>query len=311
MSVHMITSYKGSAHITAADTAALTSGIAGTESYRLAPLNYADPTQNMPVDFDPDTYKPRDFTIIDNNHVQVPAGQWVWNGRHIIVDAPEQVTIESGQSGLRRIDLVCLHYTKNTNTSVENVELSVIKGTPSAIDEEEPKDYTSYLGYTNVQDNRYLVIARVHLEGLTLEIMDPNGSLPFLPTIRSLDVYRKNSVQDVTHLVTLNNPAFWNVTHLSAVLHNKRTVSITASLKRQTAELDNPAGWFTEKVFTLDGSIKCPTELHTQAVSNASDPNGIYAYANDTQLGLRKIDGNVRLGVGGWVEYSITYNLAK
>ena len=102
MSVHMITSYKGSAHITASDTAALTSGIAGTESYRLAPLNYADPTQNMPVDFDPDTYKPRDFTIIDNNHVQVPAGQWVWNGRHIIVDAPEEHEHKRGKRRTER-----------------------------------------------------------------------------------------------------------------------------------------------------------------------------------------------------------------
>lgn len=309
MSVHMITSYKGSAHITAADTAALTSSIAGTESYRLAPLNYADPAQNMPVVFDPDTYKPRDFTIIDNNHVQVPAGQWLWNGRHIIIDAPEQVTIESGQSGLRRIDLICLHYTKNTNTSVENAELSVIKGTLLAIDEEEPKDYTSYLGYTNVQGNRYLVIARVHLEGLTLEIMDPNGSLPFLPTIRSLDVYRKNSVQDVTHLISLINPQYWKVIHLSAVLHNKRTVTLNAHIIRQSFRLDNPQAWFTEQIFRLDDSIKCPQELHVPAVSNANNANGLYAYLVGNTCGLRKIDGNVILDVGGWVELSATWNL--
>ena len=309
MSVHMITSYKGSAHITAADTAALTSSIAGTESYRLAPLNYADPAQNMPVDFDPDTYKPRDFTIIDNNHVQVPAGQWVWNGRHIIIDAPEQVTIESGESGLRRIDLICLHYTKNTNTSVENVELSVIKGTPSVIDEEEPKDYTSYLGYTNVQDNRYLVIARAHLEGLTLEIMDPNGSLPFLPTIRSLDVYRKNSVQDVTHLVSLIAPNVWRVQHVSAILHNNKTVTFNAHIIRQEVPFNDPRSWFVEQVFQLHDSIKCPQELHVPAVSNANNGTSIWGYVVGNTCGLRKPDGMTVLDVGGWVELSATWNL--
>ncbi len=64
------------------------------------------------------------------------------------------------------------------------------------------------------KDNRYLVIARVHLEGFTLEIMDPNGSLPsYLP---SLDVYRKTAYRIFTHHSDVNNPAFWSVTHLSS-----------------------------------------------------------------------------------------------
>lgn len=301
MTIHMTTSYQNSAHVTAKDAAALFAGMSGGQAYRLLPLN---DTQNT---YDPNSYDPQDFIIIDNNHIKVPAGQWLWNGRHIIITLPEELTVQSGaQAGVERVDRVCFHYTKDSNTNVETVELVVIEGEPSTGVATPKTGYNDFIGFTATGSDYYLTIAYIRIKGLSASFENASGCLPFLPTLGNV---LTTSARDVSSLVSLVNPQYWAVRHLSAILHNNKTVTLNAHIIRQSFPLDNPQAWFTEQVFRLHDSIKCPQELHIPAVSNASNSNGLYGYIMNNTCGLRKIDGSVSLAVGGWVEFSATWNL--
>lgn len=302
----LITGHRGSAHITPVQAAALNSGLAGGNSYRLIPPDFNQATIN---EYDVTADRPKDFTIIDSNHVRVPESQYLWNGRHVIIPSAQTLTIDSGQSGQNRIDLICLHYTHPSNDSEETVEPVIVKGTPTSGGPAEPSTGNAYIGYGNYQRETWLRIGSIWVTGLMAKITDSAGDLPLLGTLASVTAAQRKAAVDVSGMVQLINPQYWKVIHLSAVLHNKRTVTLNAHIIRQSYPLDNPQAWFTEQVFGLDDNIKCPQELHVPAVSNANNANGLYAYLVGNTCGLRKIDGTVILNVGGWVELSATWNL--
>lgn len=302
----LITGHRGSAHITPVQAAALNSGLAGGNSYRLIPPNFNYATSR---EYDVTADRPHDFTIVDSNHVQVPESQYLWSGRHVIIPSPQTLTIDSGQSGQNRIDLICLHYTYPSNDSEETVEPVIVKGTPTSGNPSEPSPGNDYIGYGNYAREAWLRIGGIRVTGLSAEITDSAGDLPLLGTLASVTAAQRKAAVDVSGLVSLVNPQYWSVQHMSAVLHNNKTVTLNAHIIRQSFPLDNPQAWFTEQVFHLHDSIKCPQELHIPAVSNASNSSGLYAYLTGNTCGLRKIDGSVSLGIGGWVEYSATWNI--
>ena len=55
-------------------------------------------------------------------------------GRHIGVTAPEDVKVASGSQGKKRMDYICVHYSRDVSganpTLVETVEWTVLRGTP-------------------------------------------------------------------------------------------------------------------------------------------------------------------------------------
>ena len=63
---------------------------------------------------------------MQGRQVRIPAGQ------------SEEITIENGTQGEKRIDLVVERYTKNEDTKVESSETILIKGTPSETDPQAP-----------------------------------------------------------------------------------------------------------------------------------------------------------------------------
>lgn len=71
--------------------------------------------------------------IISNNEIQVRSGMVNMQGRfsEIPINSYDSLTINNGNIGENRIDLIVLHYEKNSDTQVESVTLKVIQGTPS------------------------------------------------------------------------------------------------------------------------------------------------------------------------------------
>ena len=57
-------------------------------------------------------------------------------GRHIGVTSPEDVKVASGSQGKKRMDYICVHYTRDVSgsspTLVETVEWKVLQGTPGS-----------------------------------------------------------------------------------------------------------------------------------------------------------------------------------
>lgn len=48
------------------------------------------------------------------------------------ITSAESVTISNGSQGMKRNDIICAHYHRNSSNGNENVELTVLKGTPNA-----------------------------------------------------------------------------------------------------------------------------------------------------------------------------------
>lgn len=116
MALHLVTGYSGKAHITSADQGALNAATFGRGNYVL----------NVGQQFS--------ARVITNNSINVLDGEVIMQGRHIRLEsgAFEEVTIGNGAQGYFRNDLICIRYTKDSTTGIEEAALVVIKGNPDA-----------------------------------------------------------------------------------------------------------------------------------------------------------------------------------
>lgn len=110
--IHLITGYKGYEHIKSSDQGRFNAAFFG------AGQNVLEFGNKLAA------------SITSNNNVRILDGDVLMYGRHISVDADtyEDVTIETGQSGKNRIDLIVLTYEKNTSDGTEDAYIEVLKG---------------------------------------------------------------------------------------------------------------------------------------------------------------------------------------
>lgn len=113
---HLITGYAGTGHITAADAAIFNAGICGPGKYVM------------------DTAEKFAYNIISNNQIEISSGNLINQGRHINIpiNTTETVTLENGNQGSSRIDLIVMRYSKDTATGIEQAKLTIIKGSDVA-----------------------------------------------------------------------------------------------------------------------------------------------------------------------------------
>ena len=73
-------------------------------------------------------------TVISANEVQIADGLLVAEGctAEVARGTTESMTIENGEQGKKRIDLIVARYTRDSGTAVESMALAVIKGTSAA-----------------------------------------------------------------------------------------------------------------------------------------------------------------------------------
>lgn len=109
----LITGYAGTPHVTAAQQGACNAGMYGSGKYVF------------------DTGNQFAYEIISNNLIKVRDGYAMNQGRLMGIDNTlyEELIIDNGLQGVKRVDLICMKYTKNAETGIENVEMVVVKGT--------------------------------------------------------------------------------------------------------------------------------------------------------------------------------------
>ena len=54
-------------------------------------------------------------TVVDSNTVRIAKGMMLIEGRHVRVKGSEDLKIQSGSTGLKRNDLIVVHYTRDSN----------------------------------------------------------------------------------------------------------------------------------------------------------------------------------------------------
>lgn len=163
MTIHLIDGHAGKAHVTSADLAELNAALIGT---RNGVFDYGGKFRATPV---------------GASSVAVHDGVGVVHGRRFRVTTAEQLAIDPGTSGVKRIDLICAVYQKASSTGpggeefTEGVALSVVKGTPSASAPTAP----------SVPDTA-LPLWRVAMNGTAMGT--PERAFDLIPDLRSLRV---------------------------------------------------------------------------------------------------------------------------
>lgn len=95
------------------------------------------------------------------------------------ITAAESVTISNGPQGMKRNDIICAHYHRDSSTGVEKVELVVLKGSPNATTAADPTIPSGKILSGAV--DAYMPLWRIPLDGITVgtpvRLFTPKGAL--------------------------------------------------------------------------------------------------------------------------------------
>ena len=95
------------------------------------------------------------------------------------ITSAESVTISNGSQGMKRNDIICAHYHRDSKTGNELVELVVLKGSPNATAAADPKVPSGKI-LSGVVD-AYMPLWRIPLNGITVgtpvRLFTPRGAL--------------------------------------------------------------------------------------------------------------------------------------
>lgn len=158
---HLVTSAQQTDHVTSANAAHFTAG-------SLTPGNYVLPVRGRMA-----------VALVDANTVRISGGDAVCCGRHWEVEGDfEDVTIDNGTPGLKRIDLIVARI---WTVPDENMEIAVIKGQETEGDPEVPNCENGDLldGDTLVE----VPICSVSIDGIV-----PASPVRLLEDLRTMDV---------------------------------------------------------------------------------------------------------------------------
>ena len=108
MTVHLVTGHAGKIHVTSAEQAQYNAYVFGDGVYIISGC---------------------EASVVDENTIHIGEGTMLVQGRHVNVNSGgDDVTIKNGVSGQRRRDLVCLTYTMDTGSGIEECSFTVVQG---------------------------------------------------------------------------------------------------------------------------------------------------------------------------------------
>lgn len=156
MGLHLVTGFKGEAHITSADQGAFNAGMIGNGEYVM------------------ETGKKFAVSVISNNKIRVYDGDLVMQGRHVTLkkDVYEELEIANGLQGMNRNDLIVARYTKDAATGFENVIFDVIQGISTESSAQDPEYTSGDLSGGECLINE-MPLYRVQLSGLSITGVTP------------------------------------------------------------------------------------------------------------------------------------------
>ena len=148
--MRIMTGKTGTPHVTSQLFRQLVEGTVGQGSYILTSGENLEPE------------------LSSNNLLKIRSGMMSHHGNLSVVDIGtyDEVTIQNGTQGMKRIDLVVNRYTKNEETGLEDNEWVVIMGTPVAADPVAPAYTEGNLQEGDLVDD--CPVYEVHLDGINV-----------------------------------------------------------------------------------------------------------------------------------------------
>lgn len=166
--MELVTGRAGSPHITAQQDRQLHQGIWGEEAYILNTGNQLEPE------------------VQSSNKILIKDGALMFQGAlfSVKVGTTDEITINNGNQGMQRKDLVVARYTYDSSQNIESAEWVVIQGTPAASNPVAPSGTSGDIqeGDTTV-DCPFMI---VNLDGINVTGVDIIPEVaPDIPTINA------------------------------------------------------------------------------------------------------------------------------
>lgn len=197
----IVTGKTGTPHVTSQQFRQFVEGTVGQESYILTSGEFLEPE------------------LSSNNLLRIRSGMMSHHGNISCVELGtyDEVTIQNGTQGMKRIDLVVNRYTKNDETGIEENDWVVIMGTPSEGDPEVPAYTEGNLQKGDLVDD--CPVFEVHLDGINvteikkLLIVSPSINPDLAETVYDRSALSIADFYDVTDfdLRKRGNEVFFNV----------------------------------------------------------------------------------------------------
>ena len=118
-------------------------------------------------------------TMSSSNRATIGTGCASIQGLDWHITSAESVTISNGSQGMKRNDIICAHYHRDSKTGNENVALTVLKGSPNATAAADPTIPSGKILSGAV--DAYMPLWRIPLNGITVgtpvRLFTPRGAL--------------------------------------------------------------------------------------------------------------------------------------
>lgn len=152
--MELVTGRKGSPHVTSQQDRMKNQGIFGADSYIL----------NTGKNLAPE--------VQSSNEIRIRDGAIMVQGAlgAVKVNTYDPVTIQNGNQGMKRIDLICWQYTYEAERDTESADWIVIQGTPAEADPQQPEHISG-----SIQEGDAVVqvpVFAVHLDGINVTGVD-------------------------------------------------------------------------------------------------------------------------------------------
>lgn len=195
----IMTGKTGTPHVTSQQFRQLVEGTVGQDSYILKSGENLEPE------------------LQTNNLLKIRSGMMAHHGNVSIVDIGtyDEVTIQNGTQGMKRIDLVVNRYTQDEETGIEKNEWVEIMGTPATSNPQVPEYTVGNLQEGDLVDD--CPVLEVHLDGIN--VTKVVKLLDVVPNITELNGNFKTTeyTSDDLHI-----QSFWNVADLVCQRQGKR-----------------------------------------------------------------------------------------
>ena len=182
------------------------------------------------------------------------------------ITAAESVTISNGSQGMKRNDIICAHYHRDSKTGNELVELVVLKGSPNATAAADPTIPSGKILSGAV--DAYMPLWRIPLDGITVgtpvRLFTPRGAL-------------WDSVTQSGEWVVVARPRGYDAYSVASMVFKPNTnTSIDIKLPIEAANWDS---YSVELQLMNDAKNKVPSFNNISMITNSHSAKGFQLVA--------------------------------
>lgn len=134
--------------------------------------------------------------LVSNNLLKIKSGAMIHHGNVSSVDPYDEIEINNGTQGMKRIDLVVNRYTKNAETEIEKNEWIVIQGAPAASNPAVPEHVVGNLQEGDLVDD--CPFCQIYIDGINVtEVKELLTIIPNVPDLVAENAARKKEVAEL------------------------------------------------------------------------------------------------------------------